>query len=132
VGALPRLQPTLKGYARDSRNEPTPAEARLWRHLRLSQLDGHKFTRQMPIAGYICDFVCRRAKLIVELDGSQHGEQVAYDQARTEKVEALGYHVLRFSNHDVLGDTEAVLGTILGALCTDPSPPSPLPVGAGE
>ena len=68
--------------ARRLRNESTDAERPLWQHLRRKQLDGFRFRRQVSIAGYIADFVCLEARLIVELDGGQHQDQVAYDARR--------------------------------------------------
>ena len=62
----------MNDYARELRNNPTTAEARLWQHLRRRQLGGFKFRRQKTIGRYICDFVCLEAALIVELDGRQH------------------------------------------------------------
>jgi very-short-patch-repair endonuclease len=61
----------------------TDAERGLWRHLRLRQFAGYKFRRQQPIGKYIVDFVCFERKLIIELDGSQHSEKVAYDLERS-------------------------------------------------
>ena len=64
----------LRKKARDLRNAATDAERRLWQHLRLKQLGDCKFRRQVPVAGYIADFLCPEMKLIVELDGGQHVE----------------------------------------------------------
>ena len=81
------------------------------------------------------DFVCPDRALVIELDGGQHSERVAYDEARTRFLESRGYRVLRFWNHDVLGNTEGVLEAIaraLGRLDNRPSPrPSPRE-GEGE
>ncbi len=106
----------LRRKARDLRNAGTDAERRLWRHLRLKQLGGCKFRRQVPVAGYIADFVCLEMKLIVELDGGQHVERAAYDARRTRVLEAEGYRVLRYWNDDVLVRTNGVLEDILRAL----------------
>jgi very-short-patch-repair endonuclease len=85
-----------------------------------------KFSRQKPIGPYIVDFVCREASLIVEIDGGQHADRVARDEARTAYLESLGYRVIRFWNNEVLSNTDAVMETILHELTTDPSPqPSP-------
>lgn len=97
----------------------TDAEQRIWRHLRLRQIDGHKFRRQHPIGHYIADFVCIERKLIVEVDGGQHADQLEYDAARTASLESNGYRVLRFWNNDVLGNIEGVLTQILEALRVD-------------
>ncbi len=104
---------TLRHRARKLRNSATGAERRLWQHLRLKQLDGLKFRRQVPVTGYIADFLCHELKLIVELDGGQHVEQSAYDKQRTLALEAKGYRVLRYWNDDVLLQTSYVLEDIL-------------------
>ncbi len=106
----------LRRKARELRNTGTNAERRLWQHLRLKQLGGCKFRRQVPVAGYIADFVCLDMKLIVELDGGQHAERAAYDARRTHVLEAEGYRVLRYWNDDVLVRTNGVLEDILRAL----------------
>ena len=102
--------------ARRLRNNSTDAERRLWYFLRNQQLAGHKFRRQYPLAGYIVDFVCVPARLMVELDGGQHLEAVAYDQQRTEALHGEGYRVLRFWNDDVLLRAEDVVAEIFRAL----------------
>jgi very-short-patch-repair endonuclease len=76
--------------ARTLRNNATHSERHLWRYLRSRQLGGYRFTRQLEIAGYFADFVCRERRLIVEVDGSQHGARAAYDQARTDFLDAEG------------------------------------------
>ncbi|WP_111981195.1 endonuclease domain-containing protein [Dyella jiangningensis] len=113
--------------ARGLRAGQTDAEQLLWRHLRNRHLQGWKFRRQHEIGPYIADFACPDAGLMVELDGGQHGEQLAYDESRTRKLQEEGYRVLRFWNNDVLKNTDSVLEAILEALASpDPSPrPSP-------
>jgi very-short-patch-repair endonuclease len=110
------LLDTLRHRARQLRNGSTGAERCLWRHLRARQFEGFRFRRQVPIAGYIADFVCPQAKVIIELDGGQHSEQGEYDAARTNKLELHGYRVLRYWNHDVMQRTDAVLADILHEL----------------
>ncbi|HEY8586137.1 MAG TPA: endonuclease domain-containing protein [Rhodanobacter sp.] len=102
--------------ARQLRKEGTDAERRLWHFLRRGQLAGHKFRRQYPLAGFIVDFVCVPAKLVIELDGGQHLDAVVYDRRRSEVLERLGYRVLRFWNDDVLLRTEDVVANIYCAL----------------
>lgn len=102
--------------ARQLRQNPTEAERALWRHLRLRQLAGCKFRRQQPLVRYIVDFVCFENQLVIELDGGQHCEQVAYDVARSEWLRAQGFRVLRFWNHEVLQDIEAVKEVIKEAV----------------
>ena len=105
------------------------AEQKLWRLLRNRQMQGWKFRRQHEIDRYVADFACPDAGLIVELDGSQHGEQVIYDETRTRKLETMGYRVLRFWDNDVLTNIEGVLEVILAALASPAPHPSPLPEG---
>jgi BirA family biotin operon repressor/biotin-[acetyl-CoA-carboxylase] ligase len=100
----------LTGVARKLRNNMTDAEKRLWSHLRARQFCGVKFTRQFPIGGYIVDFACRSLRLAIECDGGQHGPET--DTARTAAIEAHGYRVIRFWNHDILENTDGVLETI--------------------
>jgi very-short-patch-repair endonuclease len=102
--------------ARAIRKRPTEAEARLWAGLRELRLAGYKFRRQEPIGGYVCDFVCFSRKLIVEVDGSQHAENVIADSQRTAWLESQGFRVLRFWNDEVLRDTNTVLDAIFNTL----------------
>ena len=123
--------PVAQRRSRVLRNQPTDAERHLWQHLRKRQLDGHRFRRQVPIAGYIADFACLEAKLVVELDGGQHQENVIYDERRDRNIEALGFRVLRFWDNQVFQETTAVLEMILRALESE-SPLPDLPPHAGE
>ncbi|HVN72099.1 MAG TPA: endonuclease domain-containing protein [Desulfomonilia bacterium] len=117
--------------ARSLRKGMTDAEQLLWRHLRNRRLDGHKFRRQHSIGPFVADFVCIEKGVIVELDGGQHVLSSGKDGKRTRFLESKGFRVLRFWNHDVLKETEAVLITIQQAL-TAPSPrPSPPEGGEG-
>ena len=102
--------------ARMLRQHQTEAENRIWRHLRNRGLAGYKFRRQYPIGPYIADFACLEIGLVVEIDGGQHAERADDDAKRTKFIEAQGYKVLRFWNHDVLRETEAVLNVILNVL----------------
>ena len=81
--------------ARRLRVNQTDAEKALWNRIRSRQIDGHKFVRQEPISGYVCDFVCRERLLIVEVDGGQHSESAA-DVIRDRRLAEDGYRVLRF------------------------------------
>jgi very-short-patch-repair endonuclease len=102
--AAPRRAELKRGFAKHLRENPTDAERRLWRSLRVKQLGDLRLRRQQPIGPYIVDFYCSAAKLIVELDGDQHGidKNIAYDADRTLWLEERGYKVLRFSNVEVL------------------------------
>ncbi len=106
----------LRRRARHLRNAPTDAERHLWRLLRRRYLAGHRFRRQVPLAGYIVDFVCPAQHLIIELDGGQHSARSEYDRLRTAALEALGYRVLRYWNDAVLQQTTEVLEDILRQL----------------
>ena len=101
--------------ARAMRRRMTDAEMRLWFHLRPMRRRGLAFRRQSPVGRYIFDFECRRAKLGIELDGSQHAraEAQCYDAERSEWLAAKGYVVMRFWNHDVLRNTDAVVDHIV-------------------
>ena len=99
----------LTTKARILRKNSTDAEKGLWQCLRSRQLNGYKFKRQAPIGNYIVDFVCSSAKLIIEIDGGQHQEQLEYDSIRTAYLESSGYKVVRYWNNEVLTDIESVL-----------------------
>jgi len=102
----------MKALARKLRRDSTDAERTLWKYLRAHRMAGYKFRRQYIIEPYIVDFICLEKRLIVEADGCQHLEQESDDRIRTEYLESLDYRVLRFWNHDILRDTQAVLETI--------------------
>ena len=99
--------------ARSLRRQPTDAERRLWQYLRRGQLGGYRFRRQYPVAPYIVDFACLQRSLIVELDGGQHQEGWLYDKRRDRFLESRGFRVVRYWNHQVLGELPAVLEEIL-------------------
>jgi very-short-patch-repair endonuclease len=105
-----RVSPVNRGNARRMRKQMTDAELKLWNEVRAHRLMGLSVRRQMPIAGYIVDFACPDKKLIIEIDGSQHAlaEVTAPDAARTTKLEALGWTILRFWNDDVIRDIDNV------------------------
>ena len=100
----------MKNRVRDLRRNATDAEALLWSKLRNRQLGGAKFRRQVIIAPYIADFICFDARLIVEVDGGQHSTEA--DSPRTAFLETQGFKVIRFWNHEVLGNIDGVLATI--------------------
>ena len=130
MGGAGRLAPLRKNHmastrARELRKNATDAERKLWWKLRYHQLDGYRFRRQVPIGQYIVDFACLSHRLLVELDGSQHGERIAYDQARTRRLESRGSRVVRFWNGDVVRDIDSVLETIYRALSDTPHPDPP-------
>ncbi len=101
--------------ARELRRGDTDAEARLWDVLRAHRLGGWKWKRQVPWGPYFLDFLCVEVGLVVEVDGGQHADRVAYDQRRTAYLERSGLRVLRFWNSDVLTNRDGVCLTILEA-----------------
>ncbi|MGX5843864.1 endonuclease domain-containing protein [Mesorhizobium sp. ArgA1] len=106
------VTPAKRSFARSLRRDMTEAESRLWQELRDRRLDRIKFRRQMPVGKYIADFACPEARLIVEIDGSQHADSDS-DLARGSELKARGFRVLRFWNDDVLKDLNAVCDTII-------------------
>lgn len=125
--------PVAQHRSRTLRNQATDAERHLWQHLRRRQLGGHRFRRQVPICGYVADFACLDAKLVIELDGGQHRERRSYDERRDRRIQARGFRVLRFRDNQVFQETEAVLEVILHALkLTCPHPDLPPRAGGKE
>jgi very-short-patch-repair endonuclease len=118
--------------SRQLRNNSTDAERRLWSHIKNRQLAGIRFNRQVPIGPFICDFVARSIKLVIELDGGQHALARDADQRRTTYLERSGYSVLRFWNNDVLENSEGVVGVIERALANSPSPSPSRQAGGGK
>ncbi|GAB1719304.1 MAG: hypothetical protein NTAFB09_10350 [Nitrosospira sp.] len=121
----------LQASAREMRQAPTDAEARMWHFLRNRRMAGWKFRRQHPIAKYIVDFICIDAGLVIELDGGQHADLLTQqaDEKRNAFLAERNLRVLRFWNNDVLRQTEAVLERILLEL--DGVSPSPQPSPRG-
>ncbi len=121
---------SVSGYAKENRKNATEAEGILWEALRNRQLENYKFRRQHAIAGFIPDFVCLEAQLIIELDGDHHNseDQTKYDAQRTEWLNEHNYRVLRFFNEEVINNLPQVLQKIKIALTFFPSP---LERGAG-
>ena len=105
---------TTKPFARELRKNQTDAEELLWSRLRRKQILGVTFNRQKPLGRYIVDFYSFAAKLVIEVDGSQHFEPdaVAYDFERTKFLETQGLKVIRFDNLQVFNELESVLTVI--------------------
>src|ERR1700750_57709 len=95
------VTPRQRGFAKRLRSTMTDAERKLWSMLRAGQLNGLKFKRQVPLDGYVLDFICYEAKLIIEADGSQHSES-KHDAARDAHFAAMGFRTLRLWNTDIL------------------------------
>ena len=98
-------------FARALRHEATDAEKLLWQYLRAEQM-GFKFRRQQPIGVYIVDFVCLEAHLIIELDGGQHLESHVKDAIRDHDLNEQGFKVLRYWNHQIFTEMNAVRADI--------------------
>lgn len=145
---MPWMQPkTQVASVAARRNAPTlrraltDPEKRLWTLLRkrLPQEDTH-FRRQVALGPYVADFVCLNAKLVIEVDGDQHGYDGAlrYDAQRSTWLEVHGFRVIRFTNRQVMTEAEMVVDTIFAALINTREPsrstptPSPSPQGGGE
>ena len=116
--AMRSEQPWKTNRARVLRANATAAEGKLWHALRNRSLAGHKFARQVAIDNYIVDFLCREARLIVEIDGATHGEddERQRDAARATELERLGYRIFRVTNDDVVRNLSGVLGGLLREL----------------
>jgi very-short-patch-repair endonuclease len=115
-----KVSPRLRTNARALRRNSTDVERILWSELRDHRLIGVGFRRQVPVENYVADFVCHAAKLVIEIDGGQHfspeGEEA--DAKRSAVIEAKGFQVLRFNNHDVMTNRAGVLETIATAVAT--------------
>ena len=108
------IHPAIRQRARQLRKDQTPMELRLWHHMRRKQLAGLRSHsgRQHPIGRFIVDFYCPSHKLIIEIDGQSHDQQIEYDEQRTAWLEANGYRILRYTNKDVRYNLEGVLNHI--------------------
>ncbi len=111
--ASPDRYELLKEFAKKNRRNMTLAESVLWEHLRSLDV-GTRFNRQFIIGDYIVDFVSQRGGLVIEVDGGYHSErqQAENDAIREEALEQMGFHVIRFTNEDVLYDIDNVLQQI--------------------
>jgi len=112
-GILKLYNSSHRNQARHMRANPTAAEKVLWQQLRNRQVNNLKFRRQHPVGSYIVDFYCAEKKLLVEIDGDSHLEQVEYDIERTQWLESQGMRVLRFTNEEVLGSPVGAVAAIL-------------------
>jgi very-short-patch-repair endonuclease len=105
---------SLTPLARTLRRNATGAERRLWQRLRREQVGGFRFRRQVILDGFIADFACLDARMLVEVDGATHStdEQIARDAVRSAALAAEGFDILRFTNEDVYVNPDGVLETI--------------------
>lgn len=109
----PRYKEALKQYARQNRTNGTKGEALLWRDaLKSRKMLGYQFNRQFVIDNYIVDFVCRRLKLVIEIDGSSHLGREQEDNLRQRVIEKYGYVFLRFTERQVVYHRDEVINTI--------------------
>jgi len=107
---------TAKDYrcGRALRNNATPAEKKLWRVLReIAKVNGLKFRRQQPIHPFIADFACMEIRLLVELDGDTHANQVVYDKKRDRELRSKGFQILRYGNRDIAQNLNGVAQDII-------------------
>ena len=111
-----RTTPKIFGRAKQLHRNMTPAEEKLWKYLRAHRMGDVHFRNQHAIGKYVVDFCAPRRKLIIELDGSQHLDQKAYDEERTRYLEVRGYKVLRFWNREVMDHIDEVLNVIWNVL----------------
>jgi len=125
----PKLPTNTLDHAKRLRKDMTDAERILWQHLRAGRLAGMKFRRQHPVPSFIVDFCCIESSLVVELDGSQHSQDV--DAGRTRYLKSQGWRIVRFWDSDVLKETEAVLEAIWNMVARPALSPTPLPQGEG-
>ena len=112
----PQIWEQLKPLAREKRRVPTPAENRLWQHLRRRRCSGFKFRRQHTIDRFITDFYCPSIRLVIEVDGPIHQYTPEEDAIRQAFLENAGLQVLRFTNAQVEEDLDSVLRNIKAAL----------------
>ncbi|HKB44947.1 MAG TPA: chorismate synthase [Chitinophagaceae bacterium] len=115
-------------FAKNNRKNATEAEDKLWQEVRNKKINGYKFRRQHPIAGYIPDFVCLERRLVIEIDGDYHNEeeQKKYDTLRTTLLKEINYQLIRFTNEQVLEKMPWVLEEIRKFLLSESNSPSPL------
>jgi very-short-patch-repair endonuclease len=120
-------------FARALRRGASPPERVLWRFLRNLRAEGYHFRRQAPFAGYVLDFVCYGARLVVEVDGAQHGgvAQMAHDAERDAVLAREGFRTMRFLARDVLGNLEGVSVAIREVLARGDPHPGPPHKGEG-
>ena len=128
-----KVHPAKVARAKELRDNMTPAERDRWQQVRANRLDGWHFRRQQIIDGFIVDFYCHQANLVIEIDGPIHESQQAADAEREAILTRTGLKVLRFTNREVMGNVRLVLNQIRAALPKErptPQPPSSQEGGA--
>jgi len=106
------VDPIKVKRAKELRHQMTSEEKILWEHLRANRLEGYHFRRQQIIDGFIVDFYCYTADLVIEVDGKVHDSQIEYDTQRDHIIESRGLKVLRIKNSEIHADINAVLQSI--------------------
>ena len=136
---MPPVRKAQRIAAKRLRRELTPAERKLWHALRAHRFQDLHIRRQVPMGRYIADFICHANRVVIEVDGEQHGfdREAARDRTRDDWFESQGYRVLRFANGEVLREPESVLDTIYARFFRmlrriGRAPPRPLPPCGGE
>jgi very-short-patch-repair endonuclease len=112
-----KITSTKLQRAKELRRQMTPEEQTLWQHLRANRLHGFHFRRQQIIDGFIADFYCHAAGLVIEVDGEIHEQQAEYDAERDKVLSARGLHLLRIKNEEVTENLDKVLLRIYQACC---------------
>ena len=108
-----KVDPVKIERAREMRRNLTPEEKLLWQHLRANRLSGFHFRRQQVIDGFIVDFYCHAAGLVIEVDGDVHEKQIEYDAERDRALSMRDLRILRFRNEEIRSNLEGVLNRIL-------------------
>ncbi|QCI66982.1 endonuclease domain-containing protein [Phreatobacter stygius] len=107
---------SLRRFARRLRHEATKPEDQLWQLLRGRQFGGYKFRRQVPVDRYVVDFLCTEARVVIEIDGRQHGPLADYDAGRSDVICSYGFEVVRFTNSEIMEHPEPSLARLKAIL----------------
>jgi very-short-patch-repair endonuclease len=126
-----RIHESKYRESKSLRQRMTQAERLLWGRLRNNRLEDIHFRRQQIIAGFIVDFYCHQANIIIELDGAVHLQNKEADIERDTILKEMGFQIIHFTNEEVMENMDFVLGKILNVSATDPTPP-PFPLREGE
>ncbi|AFY50558.1 hypothetical protein Nos7524_4821 [Nostoc sp. PCC 7524] len=114
-----KINPIKIHRVKELRRQMTPAEKILWEYLRGNRLHGLHFRRQQIIDGFIADFYCHAARLVIEVDGKIHEQQAEYDVEREKVLLARGLRLLRIKNEEVLQEIDRVLVLIYQVCCEE-------------
>jgi len=123
----------LIALARENRKNPTPAETKIWNEvLRMRQFAALKFLRQKPIDKFIVDFYCSELRLVIEIDGESHAENIAYDAERTKILQSLGVTVVRYTNQEIMTNMNGVYDNLSEVIAGIQPPSVPPCQGGGD